>query len=111
MINFDNLKFVDGDFLNSELLSDMIYENEGSFTQKDQSISFDDNDKEITINFEVYVEGTIEEEIGDYFNPSTCDVELTDTEVTINEVYVDGQLVKLDNEVLFKLEKLIEKQL
>ena len=111
MINLDNLKFVDGDFLNSESLSDMIYENEGSFTQTEQSMSFDDSNKEVIVNFEVYVEGTIEEESGDYWTPSSCDVELTETEVTINEVYVDGELVKLDNEVLSKLEKLIEKQL
>lgn len=111
MINLDNLKFVDGDFLNSESLSDMLYENEGSFTQKDQSISFDDNDKEITINFEVYVEGTIEEDSGDYWTPPSCEVEVTETEVTIEEVFVDGELVKLDNSVLSKLEKLIEKEI
>lgn len=111
MINLNNLKFVDGDFLNSQTLSEMIYENEGSFTQTEQSMSFDDNDKEVTVNFEVYVEGTIEEESGDYWTPGSCDVEVTETEVTINEVYVDGELVKLDNEVLYKLEKLIEKEL
>ena len=38
MTNFDNLKFIDGDFLTTENLTDMIYENEGSFTQKGQSM-------------------------------------------------------------------------
>lgn len=111
MINLDNLKFVDGDFLDSQSLSEMIYENEGSFTLKGQSISFEDNEKEITINFEVYVEGSIEEEAGDYFNPGYCDVEISETEVKVNEVYVDGKLVKFENDILFSLEKLIEKQL
>jgi hypothetical protein len=111
MINLDNLKFVDGDFLTTESLAYMIYENEGSFTQTEQSMSFDDNDTEVVVNFEVYVEGTIEEDRGDYWTPASCDVEVTEKEVTINEVYVDGELVKLDNEVLSKLEKMIEKQL
>ena len=111
MINLDNLKFVDGDFLNSEKLSDMLYENEGSFTEKHQTITFEDGDKEVTINFEVYVEGTIDEDNGDYWTPPSCDIEVTETEVTIEEVFVDGELVKLDNEVFSKLEKLIEKQL
>ncbi len=111
MTNFDNLKFIDGDFLTTESLTDMIYENEGSFTQKDQSMSFDVDGKDVTVNYEVYVEGTIDEEVGDYWTPGSCDVELTDVDVTINEVFIDGELVKLDNEVLSKIEKLIEKQL
>lgn len=111
MINLDNLKFVDGDFLNSESLSDMLYENEGSFTKKYQTINFEDGGKEVIINFEVYVDGTIDEDNGDYWTPPSCEVEVTEKEVTIEEVFVDGELVKLDNEVLSKLEKLIEKEL
>jgi hypothetical protein len=111
MINLDNLKFVDGDFLNSESLSDMLYENEGSFTEKHQTINFEDGDKEVTINFEVYVDGTIDEDNGDYWTPPYCEVEVTEKEVTIEEVFVDGEIVKLDNKVLSKIEKLIEKQL
>jgi hypothetical protein len=111
MINFDNLKFVDGDFLNSESLSDMLYENEGSFTQKDQSMSFDVDGKDITINYEVYVEGTIDEDNGDYWTPPSCDVELTDVDVTINEVFIDGELVSLDKEDFFKVEVSLKNQL
>lgn len=111
MINIDNLKFVDGDFLNSESLSDKLYENEGSFTETNQVITFEDNDKELTINFEVYVDGIIDEDPGDYWTPPSCEVEVTETEVTIEEIFVDGELIKLDNEVFSKLEKIIEKQL
>ena len=53
----------------------------------------------------------IDEDNGDYWTPPSCEVEVTETEVTIEEVFVDGELVKLDNEVLSKIEKLIEKQL
>jgi hypothetical protein len=111
MINFDNLKFVDGDFLNSESLSDMLYENEGSFTQKDQYMSFDIDGKDVTINYEVYVEGTIDEDNGDYWTPPSCDVELTDVDVTINEVFIDGVLVSLDPEDFFKVEVSLKNQL
>ena len=111
MINLDNLKFVDGDFLNSESISDMFYENEGSFTKKHQTITFEDGDKELTIHFEVYADGKIYEDSGDYWTPPSCEVEVTEKEVTIEEVFVDGELVQLENEVLTKLEKLIEKEL
>lgn len=111
MTNFDNLKFIDGDFLTTESLTDMIYENEGSFTQKDQSMSFDVDGKDVTVNYEVYVEGTIEEESGDYWNPASCDVELTDVDVTINQVFIDGDLVSLDTQDFLKVETLLKNQL
>ena len=111
MTNFDNLKFIDGDFLTTESLADMIYENEGSFTQKNQFMSFDVDGKDVTVNYEVYVEGTIEEESGDYWTPGSCDVELTDVDVTINEVFIDGELVSLDTEDFFKVEVLLKNQL
>jgi hypothetical protein len=111
MINLDKLKFVDGDFLNSESLSDMLYENEGSFTEKNQTMSFDVDGKDVTINYEVYVEGTIEEESGDYWTPGSCDVELTGVDVTINQVFIDGELVSLDTEDFLKVEVLLKNQL
>ena len=111
MTNFDNLKFIDGDFLTTESLTDMIYENEGSFTQKDQSMSFDVDGKDVTVNYEVYVEGTIDEEVGDYWTPGSCDVELTNVDVTINEVFINGELVDLDKEDFFKVEVLLKNNL
>ena len=111
MTNFDNLKFTDGDFLNTESLTDMIYENEGSFTQRDQSMSFDVNGKDVTVNYEVYVEGTIKEDTGDYWNPGSCDIKLTNVDVTINDVFIDGELINLDTEDFFKVEALLKKQL
>jgi hypothetical protein len=111
MINLDNLKFIDGDFLNNESLGDMIYENEGSFTQKDQSMSFDVDGKDVTINYEVYVEGTIDEDSGDYWTPPSCEVEVTETEVTINEVFIDGELIQVNNYIISKLEKIIEENI
>ena len=111
MTNFDNLKWIDGDFLTTESLTDMIYENEGSFTQKDQSMSFDVDGKDVTVNYEVYVEGTIDEEVGDYWTPGSCDVELTNVDVTINEVFINGELVDLDKEDFFKVEVLLKNSL
>ncbi len=110
-MNLDNLKFVDGDFLTTESLADMIYENEGSFTQKDQSMSFNVDGKDVTINYEVYVEGTIKEESGDHWTPSSYEVKLTDVNVTINEVFIDSELVSLDKEDSFKVEALLKNQL
>lgn len=111
MTNFDNLKWIDGDFLTTESLTDMIYENEGSFTQNDQSMSFDVDGKDVTVNYEIYVEGNIDEEVADHWTPSSCDVELTYLDVTIKEVFIDGELVDLDKEDFFKVETSLKNNL
>jgi hypothetical protein len=89
----------------------MVYENEGSFTEKDQYMSFEYGDAEVTVNYELCVEGTIEEESGDWWTPGSCEVFVTDTDITITEVFVDGVLTNVDAQDLTKLEKLIKTQL
>jgi hypothetical protein len=111
MNSIDTLKFVDGNFISSDAFSDMVYDNEGSFTEKDQSMSFEYGDTEVVINYELYVDGTIEEESGDWWTPGSCEVFVTDTDITINEVFVDGVLTNVDTQDLTKLEKLIKTQL
>jgi hypothetical protein len=89
----------------------MVYENEGSFTEKDQYMSFEYDDVEVILNYELYVDGTIEEESGDWWTPGSCEVFVTDTDITITEVFVDGVLTNVDAQDLSKLEKLIKTQL
>jgi hypothetical protein len=89
----------------------MVYENEGSFTEKDQYMFFEYGDTEVTVNYELYVDGTIEEESGDWYTPGSCEVFITDTDITITEVFVDGVLTNVDAQDLTKLEKLIKTQL
>lgn len=111
MNSIDTLKFVDGNFISSDSFADMVYENEGSFTENDQYMSFEYGDAEVTVNYELYVDGTIEEESGDWWTPGSCEVFVTDTDITITEVFVDGVLTNVDAQDLSKLEKLIKTQL
>lgn len=111
MNSIDTLKFVDGNFISSDSFADMVYENEGSFTEKDQYMYFEYGDTEVTVNYDLCVEGTIEEEIGDWWTPGSCEVFVTDTDITITEVFVDGVLTNVDTQDLSKLEKLIKTQL
>jgi hypothetical protein len=111
MNSIDTLKFVDGNFISFDSFSDMIYENEGSFTEKDQYMSFEYGESDVTVNYELYVDGTIEEESGDWYTPGSCEVFVTDTDITITEVFVDGVLTNVDAQDLMKLEKLIKNQL
>jgi hypothetical protein len=111
MNSINNLKFVDGNFINSNDFTDMIYDNEGSFTEKEQSMSFDANDKEIIVNYELYVSGSINEESGDYWTPGSCEVDVTEVDVTISEVFIDGLLTDLQSQELEVIEKLIKLQL
>jgi hypothetical protein len=111
MNSIDTLKFVDGNFISFDSFSDMVYENEGSFTEKDQYMSFEYGESDVTVNYELYVDGTIEEESGDWYTPGSCEVFVTDTDITITEVFVDGVLTNVDAQDLMKLEKLIKNQL
>jgi hypothetical protein len=111
MNSIDTLKFVDGNFISFDSFSDMVYENEGSFTEKDQYMSFEYGESDVTVNYELYVDGTIEEESGDWYTPGSCEVFITDTDITITEVFVDGVSTNVDAQDLMKLEKLIKNQL
>ena len=111
MNSIDTLKFVDGNFISFDSFSDMVYENEGSFTEKDQYMSFEYGESDVTVNYELYVDGTIEEESGDWYTPGSCEVFVTDTDITITEVFVDGVSTNVDAQDLMKLEKLIKNQL
>lgn len=111
MINFDNLKFDEGYFLNLESLLEIIYENDGSTTQENQTMSFKQNDLDVIINYEVFVEGKIKEERGDYWTPSSCEIELENIDINISDVFIDDELVNLDNEDILKIEALLKKHI
>ncbi len=109
--NFENLKYTDGDFARSEDFGDSIYAHEGSFCEKDQSITFDCDGVEVQVTYELDVTAHILEEAGDYWNPSTGEAVIDNIDININEVLIDNVLTVLDNVSILKIERAIKTDL
>jgi hypothetical protein len=109
--NFENLKYTDGDFARSEDFGDSIYAHEGSFCEKNQSITFDCDGVEVQVTYELDVTAHIIEEAGDYWNPSTGEAVIDNIDININEVFIDDVLTVLDNVSILKIERAIKTDL
>jgi hypothetical protein len=110
-INLNNLKLVDKEVSDNETLEELLCENEGSFTTGDQYMTFDCDGIEVMVNFTLSVDGRIEYDPGDYWNPPSGDVEITDTDVDITDVYIDDYDVELTIEMRRAFEKEVKKYL
>jgi hypothetical protein len=90
-------------------LEDKIYEGEGSCSLSDQIAFFQiTEDSELSVDFDVYATGRIHEDKGDYWTPPYCDIEVDDVDITINEVYINGDEFKLNKESIIALQNLIK---
>ena len=97
--NPKNLVLVDGDFVKSNDLTDLIYENDGHYSNDCQYMTFKCGDITIDVNYEVSVSGSIHEDSGDYWTPPSCDVDVDDVDVTITEVLINEDEVELTPEL------------
>lgn len=109
-INPSEFKVVDGEYLKESDLIDSIYE-DGSVSSDDQWIEFDCNGVKIQVNFSIYASGKVYEDRGDYWTPPSCDVDITDIDITITEVMVDECETELSDEFKSILEKLVKKSI
>lgn len=109
--NFENLKWIDGDFTGSTDFGDSIYANEGSFSEKSQSMTFDYNGQEVMVNYDLDVTAHIMEDAGDYWNPCASEAVVDGIEVNITEVFVEDDLVSFDKVSISKLERIIKDNL
>lgn len=106
MISIKNLKFVDGDMITNKDFSELLVENEGSFSKDDQVISFvTPEGMELVVNYDITVNGLITEEKGDYWTPSSTDVDVNDIDISIKSFYEDGvgEEIELTNDMLESL--------
>jgi hypothetical protein len=72
---------------------------------------FDCDGIEVNVNFELYVSGRVDHDPGDYWTPPYTDVDITDFDVTITEVYIDDYDVELTKEMKRTLEKVVKNNL
>lgn len=97
--NPKNTKLIDGDFLKSDDFSEKIYENDGSYFNDCQYMTFKCGDLTIDVNFELSISGSVSEDSGDYWTPPSCDVDVDDVDITITNVFIDENEVELTPEL------------
>ena len=109
--NFENLKYIDGDFARSEDFGDSIWAHAGSFCEKNQSITFDCDGLEVMVTYDLDVTAHILEEEGNYWNPSTGESVVDNIDINVKEVFINEVLTVLDNASILKIEKTIKRDL
>ena len=108
-INLKNLKLKDKDVFDD--WENLICENEGSFTSDGQYMTFDCDGIEICVDFELSVCGKVYHDGGDYWTPPYTEVDVTEVDVTIQNLYVDDWEVELTREMKKDLEKAVKNNL
>lgn len=106
--NTQNTKFVDGEFIKNDDISDKIYE-DGSFTLDDQWMSFDCNGVSIVVDYEISVSGSSSYDSGDYWTPPSYDVDVDSVDIDITSVSIDEYEVELTSELKKIFENLVNK--
>lgn len=89
-------------FKSKEVIGDweyLICENEGSFTEGCQSVTFDCDGNELVVCFELSVSGRLYEYAGDYWTPSSSEVDITDVDVDITDIYFNDNKLILNKEL------------
>lgn len=114
MTNFQTLSLTNLEFLyfDSEIeIEQLIYDGEGQFSDEFGVCYKVSEDYELFIDFRVSASGKIDEYSGDYYHPPYCDVSITELEVSIKEVYINGDIFKMNKDSILELEKLIKNKI
>jgi hypothetical protein len=99
---------------NKEVVGDweyLICENEGSFSEGGQMITFDFNGIEITVYFNLSLRGWYTYTPATYMEPEDGEVKITDIDFDIEEVYIDDYKVNLSKELIKTLEIVLKNKI
>ena len=107
-MKIDDLKFIEGDYTKPELFSELILDNDGSFTLNDESMYFSMGDIEVNVKYSLYLEGRVLEEIGDWYTPGSTEVTVDEADVDINTVTINDIEIDLTKEDYRKITRLVE---
>lgn len=106
--NPQKLELTDGDFIGSEFFEEMILDHEGSFYQDDNYMVFEANGFEVTVTFNLCVDGYTTYDAGDYFTPPCSFIEVGSVDIDVTRVEIDEFEVELTNELVKAFEKKID---
>ena len=107
-LNLDNLKLKVKDVCGCEDWSELLCENEGSFTKDYQFMVFDCDGVEVAVNFQLTVDGSVSHDDGDYWTAPYTETEIDGCTITIEDVQIDEWDVQLNKETLKFLERVIK---
>ena len=105
-IDFNSLNIIKDKDVESDW-DNLICENDGYFSRNDQFITFDVDGNELVVCFELNVSGRVDYDPGDYWTPSYIDVDITDVDVEVSNVYFNDYDLPINKEINILLEKKI----
>jgi len=109
-INPSKSKINWGDYKPSSEFENLVYDGEGSSTESDQFIELECGGFKIAVSYDLYVDGSISYEKGDYDSPDYTEINVNTVDVTIKSIEIDEYEVELTKE-MSKLFENIVKQL
>ncbi len=89
----------------------LICENDGSFSEQGQMVTFDFNGIEITVYFNLSLRGWYTYTPATYLQPEEGEVHITDVDFDIEDVYIDDYEVELSKELKKVLESVLKKHI
>jgi hypothetical protein len=94
-----NMLLIDGNYTESKYWDEKITEGEGSFSEKDVFITFNSNESNINITFNLYVSAKIETSIGDYHTPTFTDIHVDNVSIDIISIEIDEEELEITKEL------------
>ena len=110
-LNFSDIKLLDGQFTKSDTWGELVFENDGSFSQDEQSMIFQCGDNEVIVNFNYFVDAHIDEDNGDYYTPPATEAQIDGVDVTIDNIYINEVETNVDSETFAFLVKQVKREL
>jgi hypothetical protein len=106
-IDFSEMTFIDGDFLNLSSINESI----GSecYIKEDQWIAFEYNNIDICAYYTLEVIGHNEYDKGDYYTPPYSETIIDHFEIKLEKVLIEDTELILNNDIINTFEKSIDK--
>ena len=110
-LDIKNLKLVDSDCTKSSRFSDLLIENKGSFSTEDEYLVFDMNGVELAIFYNLEVSGKVDVDFGDFYSPSSMDLDITNQDVDVIKATIDDVDIDLSEDVKSLLSEVVKNYL
>lgn len=91
--------------------TELILENDGSFSRDCQYMAFDCDGIEVVVDFDIDVHGRVDHDPGDYWTAPYTDVDITDVNVSVTNLNIDEYDVELTDSLISFFEGEIKKHM
>lgn len=97
-----------GDYLPSSDFENRIFEGEGSSSETDQFVELECDGFKIVVTYDLFIDGTISYDRGDYWTPDYTEVNVTTFDVTIKSIEIDEYEVEMTKEMAQLFETIVK---